>query len=471
MKLASSIAKSVLYTLLFVACQVAASVGVGVFLGLAALFVPDLDPTMVVAFNYEIMLLSALLFFGIVTLIHLKDPAMAFGMKKTSPTAVLAGAFGGFGCFLCALALVTFASLFPAYAASQESYAQQMESTLSGSLFMEMAYVCLVGPLLEEVLFRGLCLGTLKKATSPFWAVFLSALLFGLVHGNLYQLVFTLPLGVLLGVLALRFDSLWPSVALHVTFNFANYPIRIAEKVGYAPESKVVMFLEIALLLFCVFAIPLSLLCYKSAPKKNILFKKEKNMAAPEYLIVGLGNPGDKYAATRHNAGFTALEYIAAKENGKVQTLKFKALTASVTMGGKSVLLMKPQTFMNLSGEAVREAAAFYKIPPEKILVLFDDINFAPGVFRIRPSGSAGGHNGIKSIISCLGSQDFPRVKIGVGNPPEGWELMNWVLGKPAPQDQKRILAAMGDVYETALLFLQGDLDRAGALYNGKMHE
>ena len=193
-------------------------------------------------------------------------------------------------------------------------------------------------------------------------------------------------------------------------------------------------------------------------------------MAAPEYLIVGLGNPGEKYAQNRHNVGFMALDYIALRERVTVQNLRFKALTGECTLSGKKVLLLKPQTFMNLSGEAVREAAAFYKIPPEKILVIYDDINFVPGVFRIRNSGSAGGHNGIKSIISCLGTDAFPRVKIGVGNPPPQWELMNWVLGNPSPEDQKSIISSLEDVYDSTKLFAAGDLDRAAALYNGKQH-
>jgi PTH1 family peptidyl-tRNA hydrolase len=190
-----------------------------------------------------------------------------------------------------------------------------------------------------------------------------------------------------------------------------------------------------------------------------------------DWLVVGLGNPGKEYEYTRHNVGFMALDYIALRENTTISNLRFKALTGECTLNGKKVLLMKPQTFMNLSGEAVREAAAFYKIPPQNILVIFDDINFAPGIFRIRGNGSAGGHNGIKSIISCLGTDAFPRVKLGVGTPPPQWELMNWVLGNPSPEDQKKIIASMEDVYQTAKLFVGGDLQKASQLYNGKKHE
>ena len=193
-------------------------------------------------------------------------------------------------------------------------------------------------------------------------------------------------------------------------------------------------------------------------------------MAAPEFLIVGLGNPGAKYARNRHNAGFLALDHLSAKANIPVKNLRFQALCGEGFLGGKKVLLMKPQTFMNLSGEAVREAAAFYKIPPQNILVLFDDISFQPGVFRIREKGSAGGHNGIKSVIACLGSQEFPRVKIGVGAVPEGWDLMHHVLANPCPEDMAKIVASFDDVYETALFFVTGDLSQAGARFNGKLH-
>ena len=194
-------------------------------------------------------------------------------------------------------------------------------------------------------------------------------------------------------------------------------------------------------------------------------------MATPEYLVVGLGNPGDKYTENRHNCGFMALDYIALREKSEIKNLRFRSLMGESIIGGKKVLFLKPQTFMNLSGEAVRECAAFYKIPPEKILVIFDDVSFEPGVFRIREKGSAGGHNGIKPIISCLRSDAFPRIKIGVGNPPEGWEMMNWVLGNPSPEDQKKIIASMEYVYQSAKLFVKGDLQKASQLYNGKKHE
>ena len=150
------------------------------------------------------------------------------------------------------------------------------------------------------------------------------------------------------------------------------------------------------------------------------LFKQIEKKDAPAmgnltHLVVGLGNPGDKYTFTRHNTGFLALDFIAEKCGVKVDRVRFKSLCADTRIGEHRVLLMKPQTFMNLSGEAVGDAADFYKIPPENIIVLFDDINFDVGAMRIRRSGSDGGHNGIKSIIYQLNSDAFPRVKIGVG--------------------------------------------------------
>ena len=134
------------------------------------------------------------------------------------------------------------------------------------------------------------------------------------------------------------------------------------------------------------------------------------------FLVAGLGNPGDAYENTRHNAGFVALDRLASDLGAPVNRLKFKALTGEGEYGGVRLLLMKPQTFMNLSGEAVAEAAAFYKIPPERVLILCDDVSFAPGRMRIRRKGSAGGHNGLKSIIAHLNSTTFDRLKVGIGH-------------------------------------------------------
>ena len=145
----------------------------------------------------------------------------------------------------------------------------------------------------------------------------------------------------------------------------------------------------------------------------------------PKWLVVGLGNPGTKYKGNRHNAGFLAVDFLL---DGCMTKLKFNALTAIAEIAGQNVMFMKPQTFMNNSGEAVAEAARFYKIEPENIIVVYDDISFPPGRLRVRGDGSAGGHNGIKSIIQCLGTDKFPRIKLGVGQKPERWQLADWVL-------------------------------------------
>ena len=185
------------------------------------------------------------------------------------------------------------------------------------------------------------------------------------------------------------------------------------------------------------------------------------------HLVVGLGNPGDKYTFTRHNTGFLALDFIAEKCGVKVDRVRFKSLCADTRIGEHRVLLMKPQTFMNLSGEAVRDAADFYKIPPENIIVLFDDINFDVGAMRIRRSGSDGGHNGIKSIIYQLNSDAFPRVKIGVGKKPSpDYDLADYVLGTYSDADKKTLFSAFSRVYDGVELILSGQMDKAMNLYN-----
>ena len=185
------------------------------------------------------------------------------------------------------------------------------------------------------------------------------------------------------------------------------------------------------------------------------------------HLVVGLGNPGDKYTFTRHNTGFMALDFIAEKCGVRVDRARFKSLCADARIGEHRVLLMKPQTFMNLSGEAVREAADFYKIPPENILVLFDDINFDVGVMRIRRNGSDGGHNGIKSIIYQLNSDAFPRVKIGVGKKPSpDYDLADYVLGTYSDADKKTLFSMFSRVYDGVELILSGQIDKAMNLYN-----
>ena len=163
--------------------------------------------------------------------------------------------------------------------------------------------------------------------------------------------------------------------------------------------------------------------------------------SAVDWLIVGLGNPGEKYANTRHNMGFLTVDLLAEKTGVKLNKVKFKAAYNIMSFAGCKCLVMKPQTYMNLSGEAVREAVQFYKIPADRVLVIYDDISLPVGKLRVRPSGSAGGHNGIKNIIAHLGTQEFPRVKIGVGAPSGGGdEMIDWVIGAPS-QAERKILA------------------------------
>ena len=158
-----------------------------------------------------------------------------------------------------------------------------------------------------------------------------------------------------------------------------------------------------------------------------------------EYIICGLGNPGTQYENTRHNAGFMAIDTIAKNKNAEIKKLKFKSLTGDIMLGGVRCLLMKPTTFMNNSGEAVREALSFYKLPPEKLIVIYDDISMDVGRTRIRRKGSDGGHNGIKSIILCTNSDSFPRIKIGVGAKPHpDYNLADWVLSPFLPPRQRR---------------------------------
>ena len=162
--------------------------------------------------------------------------------------------------------------------------------------------------------------------------------------------------------------------------------------------------------------------------------------SAVDWLIVGLGNPGSKYEHTRHNMGFLTVDLLAEKLGVKLNKVKFKAAYNIVNFAGCKCLVMKPQTYMNLSGEAVREAAQFYKVPADHILVIYDDVSLPVGKLRVRPSGSAGGHNGIKNIIAHLGTQDFPRVKIGVAAPGDAGDMIDWVIRVPS-QAERKILA------------------------------
>lgn len=188
---------------------------------------------------------------------------------------------------------------------------------------------------------------------------------------------------------------------------------------------------------------------------------------APQYLIVGLGNPGPKYACTRHNAGFMALDALAEKCGVNVTRVKFHAIVGEADLGGVKCLLMKPQTFMNESGTAVQAAADYYKIPAERVIVLFDDISLDPGRLRIRRKGSDGGHNGIKSLIAQLDSEQFPRVKIGVGAKPNpDYDLAAWVLSKFTPEEQKLLNEAYERAPGAVELIVSGRMDEAMNRYN-----
>ena len=201
------------------------------------------------------------------------------------------------------------------------------------------------------------------------------------------------------------------------------------------------------------------------------LFKKiETQRASSEpvsFIIAGLGNIGKQYELTRHNVGFLAIDYIAEKYSTRIDRVKFHATVGECNIGGVRVLLMKPTTLMNNSGIAIGEAAAFYKIPPERVLVLHDEISFDPGIIRIRRKGSAGGHNGLKSIIARLPGEEFPRIKIGVGKKPNPeYDLADWVLGKMPEGDLKAVKARFDDIAAAAEMIVKGDIDGAMAKYS-----
>ena len=186
------------------------------------------------------------------------------------------------------------------------------------------------------------------------------------------------------------------------------------------------------------------------------------------WLIVGLGNPGKDYERTRHNAGFRALDLLSTKLGCKVDKGKFQGLYGQTTYAGKKLYLLKPLTFMNLSGKSVLQLSAYYKIPPQRIIVVFDDISLEPGRLRVRADGSAGGHNGIKSIISEIGSQDFPRVKIGVGaKPNQQQDLADWVLSGFSASEEKALVSALERSVEAALCIIDHGVPEAANRYNG----
>ena len=187
------------------------------------------------------------------------------------------------------------------------------------------------------------------------------------------------------------------------------------------------------------------------------------------WLIVGLGNPGPEYARTRHNIGFRCLDIVADKLNCTIDKGKFQGLYGMTTYHGNKVYLLKPLTYMNLSGKSVLQLSAYFQIPPQRIIVLFDDISLEPGRLRVRPSGSAGGHNGIKSIIQELGSQDFPRVKIGVGAKPHpDYDLADWVLSAFSAAEEKELVPALERAADAALCIIDEGTAAASNRFSGK---
>lgn len=198
------------------------------------------------------------------------------------------------------------------------------------------------------------------------------------------------------------------------------------------------------------------------------IFGNNKKSSSLDWILVCLGNPGDQYENTRHNVGFLTADALGERLNKPIQRLKFKALTNTVEYGGAKVLVMKPTTYMNLSGEAVREACQFYKLPPERVLVVCDDVSLPVGKLRLRRNGSAGGHNGLRSIIGQLHSDQFPRLKIGVGQKPHpDYDLADWVLGKFPREDRKTVDASVERALDAIECVFSKGIDKAMSQYNG----
>lgn len=199
-----------------------------------------------------------------------------------------------------------------------------------------------------------------------------------------------------------------------------------------------------------------------------MIFKKSKEYTGTfEYMIVGLGNPGRQYEGTRHNAGFICIDALAEKYSLKINKLKFKSLMDECRIEGKRCLILKPQTFMNLSGEAVRDAADFYKIPPERIIVISDDISLDVGKMRIRRKGSDGGQNGLKNIIYHLKSNEFPRIRVGVGKKPNPeYDLADWVLSCFTKKEADEIKKCAENVIDAIEIIVAGDIDKAMSRHN-----
>lgn len=193
----------------------------------------------------------------------------------------------------------------------------------------------------------------------------------------------------------------------------------------------------------------------------------KRSSSGVKYLVVGLGNPDKKYRNTRHNTGFIAVDYMAGELGIELSKKKFDSLTAEAVIAAEKVLLMKPQTYMNLSGVAVEKAASFYKIPPENVIVIFDDISLPVGRLRIRRKGTHGGHNGIRSIIDYLQSENFPRVKVGIGERPNPhYDLADWVLSTFKEEELKKIEEVASHCLDIITLIIEGNIERAMSKYN-----
>ena len=195
------------------------------------------------------------------------------------------------------------------------------------------------------------------------------------------------------------------------------------------------------------------------------MFKRSNNEA---WLIVGLGNPGKEYERTRHNAGFRAVDLLAEKLGVRIDKLKFQGLYCQTNYNGTKLFLLKPQTYMNLSGRSVLQLSAYFNVPPQRIIVMFDDISLEPGRLRVRADGSAGGHNGIKSIIHEVGSQTFPRVKIGVGAKPNpNYDLADWVLSSFSASEEKALAVSLANAADAALAVIDHGVPEAANRFNG----
>lgn len=197
------------------------------------------------------------------------------------------------------------------------------------------------------------------------------------------------------------------------------------------------------------------------------MFFNRSNSGGVSWILVGLGNPGKQYESTRHNMGWLALDSLMEMENFKLSKLRFKAWTGILEKNGNKILVMKPQTYMNLSGESVGEAARFYKIPADHVLVISDDVSLPAGKLRIRGGGSAGGHNGLKNIIQHLGTDRFPRIKVGVGSPRPGeHDMVDWVMGKPMGEDRTAVENALDRAGDAAKTLITKGIDRAMNRFN-----